>query len=438
VKRSVKLVFSTNTLFLFFSVTTSLLSAWALGAEGRGDLTIVTMWLSIFVLVGAMGLPYAHRYWAAREAEWQSEIFSNTLIYTFIISIVTISLAWFVVPLILHGQKAEIIRLTQIFLFNIPVVLLSEMLRGQLEGAKLFGWLGAARIAFITTQGGGYLLFYVLGWLTLINALWIIVVGQILCVALMLFAVWFKLRPKWRLSRKVFRNEIGYGLRSYFGNVTELAVWRLDQMMLTALATSFTVGLYSVAVALSEITAMLASSVSDALMPEVASSSATSDSMVLMGKTIRLTFYAHLLALIPLWIFAPYLLGVVYGESFVEATGVLRVLLVCSIVWSMALIVISGLNGLGRPGLSTIARLFSAATTVITLLYLLPKFGMMGAAYSSLIGYSVLLVVSLICLKRSQNINLWEFLRPRRGDISIEKLKSFFKFPVPLPTNIKS
>ena len=437
-KRSVKLVFSTNTLFLFFSITTSLLSAWALGAEGRGDLTIVTMWLSIFVLVGALGLPYAHRYWAAREAEWQSEIFSNTLVYTFIISIITICLAWFVVPLILQGQKAEIIRLTQIFLFNIPVVLLSEMLRGQLEGAKLFGWLGAARIAFITTQGGGYLLFYVLGWLTLINALWIIVAGQILCVALMLFAVWFKLRPKWRLSRKVFRNEIGYGLRSYFGNVTELAVWRLDQMMLTALATSFTVGLYSVAVALSEITAMLASSVSDALMPEVASSSATSDSMVLMGKTIRLTFYAHLLALIPLWIFAPYLLGVVYGESFVEATGVLRVLLVCSIVWSMALIVISGLNGLGRPGLSTIARLFSAATTVITLLYLLPKFGMMGAAFSSLIGYTVLLVIALICLKRSQNINLWEFLRPRRGDISIEKLKSFFNFPVPLPTDIKS
>jgi O-antigen/teichoic acid export membrane protein len=312
------------------------------------------------------------------------------------------------------------------------------MLRGQLEGAKLFGWLGAARIAFITTQGGGYLLFYVFGWLTLINALWIIVVGQILCVALMLFAVWFELRPKWKPSRPVFRNQIGYGLRSYFGNVTELAVWRLDQMMLTALATSFTVGLYSVAVALSEITAMLASSVSDALLPEVAASNTPSDSMILMGQTIRLTFYAHLLALIPLWIFAPYLLGVVYGSSFVEATGVLRVLLICSIVWSIALIVISGLNGLGRPGLSTIARLFSAATTVITLIWMLPKFGMLGAAYSSLIGYSVLLIVSLICLKKSQNINLWEFLRPRRGDISIEKLRSFFKFPVPLPTNIKS
>ena len=383
-------------------------------------------------------MPYAHRYWAAKESEWQSEIFSNTLIYTLFTSIVVIILAWFAVPLILRGQKIEIIWLTQIFLFNMPVVLLSEMLRGQLEGAKLFGWLGAARISFIATQGGGYLLFYVFGWLTLINALWIIVVGQILCVSLMLFAVWFKLRPKWRLSRKVFRKEISYGLRSYFGNVTELAVWRLDQMMLTAMASSFTVGLYSVAVAISEITAILASSASDALMPEVASSKVAADSMALLGKTIRLTFCAHLLALIPLWVFAPYLLGMVYGESFVEASGALRVLLVCSIVWSIALIVISGLNGLGRPGLSTIARLFSAVTTVVTLLYLLPKFGMMGAAFSSLIGYSVLLIVALICLRKSQNINLWEFLRPRRGDISIEKLKSFFKFPLPQPTNIKS
>lgn len=428
-KRSVKLVFSTNTLFLFFSVTTSLLSAWALGAEGRGDLTIVTMWLSIFVLAGAFGLPYAHRYWAAREPEWQSEIFSNTLAFAFIVSLLIIGFAWFAVPLILSEQKPEIIWLTQIFLFNVPVVLLSEMLRGHLEGAKLFGWLGAARIAFITFQGVGYLLFYVFGLLTLINALWIIVFAQILLVSVMLFAVWFKLRPRWRPNLKVFKKEISYGLRSYFGNVTEFAVWRLDQMMLTAFAASATVGLYAVAVAIAEITAILASSVSDALLPEVASSKTPNDSMILMGKTIRLTFYAHLLALIPLWILAPYLLGMVYGEAFVEASSVLRVLLVCSIVWSISLIVISGLNGLGRPGLSTVARLASAATTIITLIWLLPKFGMMGAAFSSLIGYSVLLCVSLFCLLRSQNIGLWEFLRPRREDISIEKLKSFFNFP---------
>lgn len=435
--QSVKLVFSTNTLFLLFSVTTSLLSARALGAEGRGDLTIVTMWLSIFVLTGALGLPYAHRYYAAREPEWQSEIFSNMLAFTFVVSLITISLAWLVVPFILHEQKPEIIHLTQIFLFNVPVVLLSEMLRGQLEGAKLFGWLGAARIAFITTQCGGYLLFYVFGWLTLINALWIIVFAQILLVSLMFFAVCFKLRPRWKPSLKIFRAEIGYGLRSYFGNVTEFAVWRLDQMMLTAIASSVTVGLYAVAVAVSEITAILASSVSDALLPEVASSAAPTDSLNLLGKTIRLTFYAHLLALIPLWVGAPYFLGLVYGESFTAAAGVLRILLVCSIVWSVSLIVISGLNGLGRPGLSAVARLFSAATTIITLFWLLPKFGMTGAAFSSLIGYGALLIVSLVCLKRSQKINLLELLRPRQEDIPTGKIKEFFKFPNALPSDIK-
>lgn len=436
-KRSVKLVFSTNTLFLFFSVTTSLLSAWALGAEGRGDLTIVTMWLSIFVLTGAFGLPYAHRYWAAREPEWQSEIFSNTLAFTFITSVVIIGLAWLAVPLILHGQKQEIIWLTQIFLFNVPIVLLSELLRGHLEGAKLFGWLGAARIAFITFQGGGYFLFYVFGLLTLVNALWIIIFAQILLVSLMLFAVWFKLRPKWKPNLKVFKDEINYGLRSYFGNITEFAVWRLDQMMLTAFASSVTVGLYAVAVAVAEITAILASSVSDALLPEVASSKTPADSIILMGKTIRLTFYAQLLALIPLWILAPYVLGMVYGKSFIEAAGALRILLICSIVWSISLIIISGLNGLGRPGLSTVARLFSAATTIITLIWLLPKYGMIGAAFSSLIGYGALLCVSLFCLLRSQNIGFWEFLKPRREDVSIEKLKSFIKFPVPVPGSIK-
>jgi len=60
--RNVKLVFLTNALLLLFSVITSLLSAWALKPEGRGDLAIITTWLFVFSLVGTLGLPYAHRF----------------------------------------------------------------------------------------------------------------------------------------------------------------------------------------------------------------------------------------------------------------------------------------------------------------------------------------------------------------------------------------
>lgn len=424
-------------LFLAFSTATSLLSAWALKPEGRGELVIITTWLFVFALLGTMGLQFAHRYYVARKPEWNSEIFSNTIVFTAVVSVIVMLIAWQAVPLIISEQKPEIIRWTQLFLLNVPVILLSELLRGYLEGARVFDWLGAARLSFIATQAAFYLLFYAFGWLTLEIALLIIIGGQLICVFLMLFAILYKLRPRWKLDLKVFRTEISYGFRSYFGIVTEFAVWRLDQVMLTAMASSAVIGLYVVAVAVAEITATLASSISDALMPEVAASTDAEFASLLMAKSLRLTMYAQILALIPLWLAAPYILGWVFGAGFVEATGVLRILLVASIVWSAALIVISGLNGFGNPGLSTVARVASAVTTVVLLLILLPRWGMLGAAVSSLIGYGVMLGVALFFLLRRVNLSPWEFLRPRRDDITLAQLKSIVRFPWAQPTKVK-
>lgn len=427
--RSVKLVFSTNVIFLLFSIATSLLSAWALGPEGRGDLVVVTTWLFVFSLFGMMGLPVAKRYWTAKEPAANSEIFTNTIVFSLVASAIIFVIGWLIVPLVINEQKPHVIRLTQVFLLNIPVILLSEMLRGQLEGARLFGWLGAARISFIAFQAIVYTVYYLFHDLTLEHALWVIVVGQIICLAVMFYGVWVNLRPRWSFKWKIFGKEIHYGLRGYLGNITEFAVWRLDQMMLTAMAASSVIGLYAVAVAIAEITATLASSISDALLPEVAASKEKSESILLLGKSLRLTLYAQIVATIPIWITEPYVLLYVFGENFLEASGALRLLLIASIFWSAGLIVISGLNGFGRPGLSAIARIASAATTVLSLVLLLPVWGIKGAAVASIFGYSVMFAVALVFLLRTQKISFGELLRPRADDISIEKIKSVLNFP---------
>lgn len=421
-------------LFLICSTATSLLSAWALGAEGRGELTIITTWLFVSALVGTLGLHYAQRYWVARQPDWTSEIFSNTIAFTFVASVVAIVIAWQLIPSVIGDQPASTIRLTQLFLLNIPIILLSEMLRGYLEGARIFGWLGAARLSFIGIQAVFYLVFYVFDRLTLETALAVIIGGQIVSVALMFAAVIINLRPAWRLSLTVFKAQLSYGLRSYVGILTEFAVWRLDQVLLTALAPSRVVGLYAVAVAIAEITATLAASISDALLPEVAASSDADASLLLLARSLRLTVYAQVLALIPLWIAAPFVLGWVFGADFVEATATLRILLCASIFWSAGLIVISGLSGLGNPGLSTFARIASAVTTVVALVILLPAYGMLGAAISSLLGYALMLAVGLFFLLRRKTLKPLNFFRPRRDDLTFAQLKSLAGFSSAQPS----
>ncbi len=162
---------------------------------------------------------------------------------------------------------------------------------------------------------------------------------------------------------------------------------------------------------------MLASSVGDALMPEVAASKKAEEATEMVTRSLRLTLMAHLVLLIPLWIAAPHILRFAYGEDFVPVTSVLRLLMIASVIWSAGAIIISGLNGLGHPGLSTIARIAAASVMIVALLVWLPRWGIRGAALASISGYSVMFVVALFWFLRQQKITLIQCLRPRWDDV---------------------
>jgi O-antigen/teichoic acid export membrane protein len=234
---------------------------------------------------------------------------------------------------------------------------------------------------------------------------------------LSLIAVWHELRPHWRPKVSELGTTLRYGIRDYPGVLTEFVNWRLDLMMLVGVASSSAVGLYAVALRLADITSTMASSVGDALMPEVAAAEKAEEATRVVTRSLRLTLSAHLLILVPLWIATPYILRFAYGVDFVPVTNVLRMLMFASVVWSAGAIVISGLNGLGHPGLSAIARISAAIVMVVALRTWLPTRGIQGAALASIVGYSVMFLVALFWLLRRRKVSLWECLRPRWSDI---------------------
>src|SRR6267142_4469162 len=124
-QRNIKLVFSTNALMLCSGVVTSLLSAWALGPVGRGDLIVVLMWPAIFTMVAQLGLPSAYRFWVARRPECTSALFANGVIFTMVIGLITLALAELTIPLLIGHRSPEVLRLARIYLLVIPVLMLT-------------------------------------------------------------------------------------------------------------------------------------------------------------------------------------------------------------------------------------------------------------------------------------------------------------------------
>jgi O-antigen/teichoic acid export membrane protein len=426
--RNVKTIFSVHLLILLCGVVTSLLGAWALGPAGRGDLLVVVLWPPVVALLAGLGLPQAHRYWMAKEPARVSNLFSNAIIYTVVAGGVALVLAELIVPHLVGQRSPEVMMMVRIYLVNIPAALLLELMVGLLEGARRFGWAGSARTMTFGVQGLGFLFLWFTHRLTVENAALTMIAAQTAAMLLSLFAVRRQLHPAWKPSWMEWRRSMAYGLRDFGGIVSDFTTMRLDQLMLGAMASSAALGLYVIAVRLSEMTTMLAGAVADALLPEVAATARTGNpTEQLLGRSLRLTIYSHLILLVPVLLAAPMALRKIFGESFLPAAPALRWLLIAAAVWSAGAIVISGLQGMGHPGLSTIARLAAAVVTVVGLLVLLPRWGVTGAAIASLIGYSVMFVVALLWLAAKQRIGLWECLRPRREDIPTLRLRSLLR-----------
>ncbi|MBA2736797.1 MAG: amino acid adenylation domain-containing protein [Pyrinomonadaceae bacterium] len=426
-KKNITIVFLANFFTLLSGVATSLLTAWALGAEGRGDLAVIVLYPNVVALVVGLGLPQAHRYSLAREPESVSPLFSNALIFAALMGVLALAAAELIVPSLIGARSDAVMWLVKIYLINIPLALLYDLMAGMLEGARQFKWAALSRIIFFGIQSVAYFILWMTGHLTVYTATFIMIVAQLATAFTAVIVVCYVLRPRWNPSWTTWKKTIGYGLKYHVGVVTSFTTLRLDQLLLGGMATSVEIGLYVVAVRLSEITTVLASSVAEVLMPEVAASKQAERSVQLLTRSLRQMTYVYLLILFPLLLGGPLVLEFAFGAEFAAASGALRLLLAASMMWSLGAIINSGLNGFGYPGLSTISRLSSAVVTVIALLYWLPRYGIVGAALSSLLGYSVMFTVALFWLVRKKNIRLGELFRPRPDDIPIKKIMSILK-----------
>jgi O-antigen/teichoic acid export membrane protein len=92
------------------------------------------------------------------------------------------------------------------------------------------------------------------------------------------------------------------------------------------------------------------------------------------------------------------------SESYVGAAWALRILAVSAVVTAIASIMTSLLNAANRPGdVAKIALVSSIATIGLTVV-LAPMTGLEGAAIAMFIGATLNLTMSLIVLKRKENM----------------------------------
>ena len=204
-------------------------------------------------------------------------------------------------------------------------------------------------------------------------------------------------QPVPRSVPKFLKEMFIYGLWGSADNLAENLTSRLNYFLVQHLSGFGHVGLLDAGTKMSESVWHISRSVSFISYSQVAKTFDPDEQKRMTIRFLKLTFYAitlvtGLILLIPEWFFTEYL----FSHEFTGITQVIRGLAVGIIALGSNSILSHYFIGTGKVRVSTACSCIGLLVLLISGYFLIPAYGVLGAAISTSIGFSSMLTFSLI------------------------------------------
>ncbi len=224
--------------------------------------------------------------------------------------------------------------------------------------------------------------FYLIVWLTML---------ELLLSNLFIYLAYIYI-SKDTISLSIKTNRIKELLRDSWPLIISSAVWvlytRVDQLMVGRVLGEEAVGIYSAAVKISDIVSYLPSVIVVSLIPKILPYKKSNPQGY--EEMFQGLYNLVLSLLIPialfLSLFSEVIIKAIFGEIYLQSADVLRVNAWMSIFFGMAVISGRYLLNENKQRLSMIRHIFGLVVNVVLNYFLIKLYGMIGAAYASLIS----------------------------------------------------
>ncbi len=410
-------MFGTRLAQLASTVAVSFLLAKLLGPDGRGVYALVILVPTTLFTVGQLGLPSAMVFFAGRGGRLR-DLERLTFSLSLLVSAGLVGLALATLP----AFEGDVLRAAPGDLLRIALLALPLRLVATLAGSVLYG--RHAFRAYNLILAAQSLLAVALVVL-IVGVLAAGVAGGIVAYLAMLaagtVAVLVLLHRVVRRATDVgspvsARGLLGYGLRLYPASVGNFFGYRADVFLLGWLVGSASqIGIYSVATSLAELVFNVPDSVSTVLFPRMASSE-RAEADRLAPAMSRLTIVATVAAAVAL---APvaYLAILLLLPPFLDGIPALFILLPGIASLSVAKVLTSYLSGIDVLAPVAVASVVSLGVNVAVNLVTIPTWGITGAAFASLISYSLYAALMVVAASRAAGAPIRSFLIPGRDEV---------------------
>jgi O-antigen/teichoic acid export membrane protein len=381
--------------------------AQALGVSERGELAAATAPFLFASIAATVGIPEAITFFTARRSGGSRLVWKSIPLLA-VVSVLAAVAIYFAAPLIAAGAPRLTLLIQATGVALLPTALLAA-LRGAAAGhgdwpavrnERIIG--AVARLAPIAALAG-------LGLLTVESASVIVVLSPL--VGALAF-IRLGRHPRATLS-VTQRQMLGYGWRVWVGSLSGILLSRLDQILLNPLAGSSELGLYVVAVNISDVTLIVMTTVTSIMFTQ----DARERDDAVLAKTARLTFATMLLvavvvgASLPLWV-EPF-----FGEGFKASIPAAWVMLGTYALTAPGVVAGTALGARGRPGSRSTSLIIAVLVNCIAVILLAPVIGALGTAAATFVGNGTAAALNLYFLHTRLGVDVSQFHAVRVGEL---------------------
>lgn len=399
----------------------AMIIARTLGVEGQGKYALVVLLPNVLYTIFNMGIAPATVYYIGKKKFALENVFKMNLLLALVLSLATIIVGILFIVLF-HQQFYESVPLQAMYMILcvLPFLFLNKNLQVIFQGREQFEKFN---IVVILNQVG-LLLFSTLFLLILDFELFGALLAFILTQILMLLGVFYFLNTEFQLrlssgsiSIDYLKASIVYGMKGHLSNILAFINYRIDLFIIAYFLNDAAVGLYSIAVSIVERIWIVSQSVSAVLFARVSNLNTDQERANFTAIVSRNVMFISLLAGSSLFFLGGWIITTLFGEAYTDSITPFLYLIPGVVLLSYARILSHFFAGIGRPEINTYVASFTTLLNISLNIYLVPKFGVKGAAIATSITYASNMIIKSTIFGWKNNVSVIDFLIIKPSDL---------------------
>lgn len=416
--------FVTRIFLLGASFFVSILLARLLGPEGKGIVTAVFVIPNIIISLADLGIRQSTAYFIGKKIFEKEAILSSVSfiwIITSIISIVIVAIYYSTGPNEIYGWG-----ILSIAILTIPLFLIQQYANGILQGLQHIGAINKMQIGMTFVNIIGIVL---LVWLMKLDIIGAALVQLLIALYVAVYSI-FLIKKNIRFSfkkvypsiqKQLFTKGIAYAVTLFILNLN----YKIDIIFLERLTNKSDVGIFSVGTSLAELIWQIPAAIGMVLFSKSANTTSERESVLRAAQLLRITTFLLIFICGIFWVASPVLVSILYGNDYLAAINVIRYLLPGILIMVIFKILNADLAGRGYPLFALSAYSIPLVVNIVLNIYLIPKYGIDGAAIASSISYSIGGITFALIYSKKEQVKLKDLLIVNMSDFN--KMVSKFK-----------